>query len=119
MKQSPSRETKSRSGSQEIPRLLRNPMVHYRAYNSLPLAPILIQMHLIHTFSPYFPKTRSNIILLSTLISSEWSLLSYLILLQLISQIISGETASYEALHYVALSSLLQIFFSCKILKFS
>jgi len=65
MEHSLSWETNSHSASQEILRLLWNPKVYYSVHNSLPLDPILIQMHSIHNFPPYFPKIHSNIILTS------------------------------------------------------
>jgi hypothetical protein len=62
------------SASQEIPRLLWNPKVHYRVHNSPTLVPILSLMHPVHTFPPYFPNIHSNITIPSTPRSSEWSL---------------------------------------------
>jgi len=74
MEQSPSLEPISRSNSQEIPRVLSNPNIHYRAHNSPPLIPTLSQMNPVHNFPPYFRKIHSNVILLSTPRSDPWSL---------------------------------------------
>jgi hypothetical protein len=63
MEQSPSWEAKSHSSSQEIPRILWNPEVHYRVHKRLPLVPIPSQMNPVHTFPPYFSQVHSNIIL--------------------------------------------------------
>jgi len=73
MVQIPSSEADSHSASQEIHRLLYNPKIHYCVHESPQLVPILSQMNPVHTFPPYFPKIRSNIILPSTPRSSEWS----------------------------------------------
>jgi len=58
------------SANQEIPHLSHNLKVH----KSLPLVPILNNMHPVHTFPPYFPKIHSNIIFPPTSKSSKWSL---------------------------------------------
>jgi hypothetical protein len=78
MEQSPSWEANSRSASQEIPRLLRNPKVHYRVHYSPPLFPILILINTVHTFPLYFSKTHysRNIVLPSTLRFFKWFFLS-------------------------------------------
>jgi hypothetical protein len=60
MKKSPFKETNIHLASQEIPRVLWNPKVHYRVHKSPPLVPILSQMHLVHTFPPYFCKVICN-----------------------------------------------------------
>jgi hypothetical protein len=67
---SPSWEVNSLSASQETPRLLYNPNIHYRDHKSQPVV-ILSQMNPIHNFPPYFSKIQSNIMLSST---SEWLL---------------------------------------------
>jgi hypothetical protein len=61
-----SSEANSHSASQEIPHLLWYPNVRYRVHKSLPLIPILSQMHSVHTLPPCFPKIHFNIILPST-----------------------------------------------------
>jgi hypothetical protein len=58
----------------KLPRLLSKPKVHYRVYKSLPILPILSQMHPVHNLLPYFPKMHSDIIFPFTPRSSECSL---------------------------------------------
>jgi len=71
MEKSSSSEPKSHLISQEIPHLLWNPKVHYRVPKSLPLVPILNQMHPVHIYSPYFRKILCNVIFPSTSASSK------------------------------------------------
>jgi len=63
MERSPSWEANRQSASQEIPRLLWKPTVHYRVDNSPQLVPILSQILPVHTFPHYFLNIHSNIIL--------------------------------------------------------
>ena len=48
MEQSPSWAAEGFSASQEIPRILLKPKVHYRDYKSLPPVTILSQLDLVH-----------------------------------------------------------------------
>jgi hypothetical protein len=74
MEPSPPLEANWFATSQEIPRILWNPEVHYRIHKCAPPVTILSQPNPVHTPTSHYLKIHVNIILLSAPGSPQWSL---------------------------------------------
>ena len=74
MVQSPSSEANWFAASQEIPRISRNPKVHYRTHKRPPPVPILGQPNPVHIPTSHLLEIRPNIIHPSMPRSPQWSL---------------------------------------------
>ena len=74
MVQSPSSEANCFAASQEIPRISRNPMVHYRTHKRPPPVPILCQPNPVHIPTSHLLEIHPNTIHPSTPRSPQWSL---------------------------------------------
>ena len=72
--QSPFWEANWYAASQEIPRISRNPKVHYRTHKRPPPVTILCQPNPVHISTSHLLKIYSNIIHPSTPRSPQWSL---------------------------------------------
>ena len=74
MVQSPSWEANWFAASQQIPRISRNPKVHYRTHKRPPPVSILGQPNPVHTPTSHLLEIRPNIIHPFTSRSPQWSL---------------------------------------------
>jgi len=74
MVQSPSWEANWYAASQEIPRISRNPQVHYRTHNRPPPVSILGQPNPVHIPTSHLLEIHPNIIHPSTPRSPQWFL---------------------------------------------
>ena len=74
MVQSPSSEANWFAASQEIPRISRNPKVHYRTHKRPPTVPILGQPNPVHIPTSHLVEIHRNIIHPSTPWSPQWCL---------------------------------------------
>ena len=73
MVQSPSSEANWFAASQQIPRISRNPKVHYRTHKRPPTVSILGQPNPVHILTSHLLEIHPNIINPSTPRSPQWS----------------------------------------------
>ena len=118
MVQSPSWEANWFAASQEIPRISRNPLVHYRTHKRPPPVSILGQPNPVHIPTSHLLEIHPNIIHPCTPMSPQWSLSlrfphqdpihplsspiratcpAHLILLDFITRTILGEYKSFSS----------------------
>jgi hypothetical protein len=62
MELNPSWEADSRAAIQQLPNILWNPKVHYRAHENHPLVLILSQIDPVHNIASYLYKIHFNIV---------------------------------------------------------
>ena len=102
MVQSPSWEANWFAASQEIPRISRNPKVHYRTQNRPPPVPILGQPNPVHIHISHLQEIRPNIIHPSTPRSPQWSPSLWFPTKTLYTPLSSPISATYPAPYIIA-----------------
>jgi hypothetical protein len=108
MKQSPSWEANKFSDSQEIPRILWNPKVHYRIHKYPPTVPILSQLDPVHALSTFHFLKFQVIIILPSLPGSSLQLTRHLPACNATSQHGGPQRAPFSSqCHLIFLSALL------------